>query len=261
LAAAPDRGSLTIVGSGIRPGLHTTPEARRRIERADSVLYLLAEVAPTRWLEQLNPSAESLAPLYRAGRRHADVYADILTTILDRVRQGLDVCIVFYGHPGVFDQTTHEAVRRAREEGYPARILPGVSAEDCLYADVGLDPGANGCQTFDATDFLVRHRRPDVGVPLVLWQVSVVGGNRTTATVDRDGLRVLSERLADLYGADHGVVVYEATPFPVGRPTIERLEIRELPSAKVTGLASLYVPPKAIPERDPEVMRQLGMDA
>ena len=46
-AAAEGRsGSLTVVGSGIRPGLQLTQEARVRIERADIVLHLLAEVGP-----------------------------------------------------------------------------------------------------------------------------------------------------------------------------------------------------------------------
>ncbi len=194
-------GSLTIVGAGIRPGLHTTREAIARIKGADKVLYLLAEIAPIRWLQELNPSAESMEHLYRPGRPFAEVYDDIATTILDHVREGLDVCVVFYGHPGVFDRTSYDAVARARAEGFSARILPGITAEDCLYVDLELDPGATGCQSYDATDFLVRHRRPDVTVPLILWQVGVVGGSRTTGEVRRAGLEVLAERLEELYGA------------------------------------------------------------
>ena len=113
-AASPDHepgrtGSLTIVGTGIRPGLQTTQEARARIERADKVLYLIAEDAPTVWLHRLNPSAESMAPIYRPGRRYLDVYEEIVTTILRWVRRDLDVCAVTYGHPGVLDESTSEA--------------------------------------------------------------------------------------------------------------------------------------------------------
>ena len=252
-------GSLTIVGTGIRAGLQTTRESRLCIERAGKVLFLLAEVAPTGWISALNPSAESLAPLYQPGRRHADVYEDIITTILSWVRRDLDVCVATYGHPGVFDQTSHESVRRARAEGFPARILPGVSAEDCLYADLELDPGEHGCQSFDATDFLTYGRRPDVSVPLILWQVSVVGSPLTTGTVNRSGLQVLAERLEELYGPDHEVVAYEATPFPVGSPMIERSTVRDLADARVTGLSSLYVPRRSKPVRDEAMMTRLGL--
>ena len=127
MAAEPDQpsGSLTIAGAGIRPGLHATRESIARIRSADKVLYLLAEITPITWLEELNPSAESLDDLYQADRPFAEVYEDIVARILDHVRKPQEVCVVFYGHPSVFDRTSHEAVRRARAEGFEARILPG----------------------------------------------------------------------------------------------------------------------------------------
>ena len=223
------------------------------------MLQLPPEITPITWLEELNPSAESLDDLYRADRPFAEVYEDIVGTILDHVRKPQEVCVVFYGHPSVFDRTSHDAVRRARAEGFEARILPGITAEDCLYVDLELDPGAAGCQSFDATDFLVRRRAPDPAVPLILWQVGVVGGTRTTGEVRRLGLSVLGERLEELYGAEHELVVYEATPFPVGRTMIERCAVSELGDAGVTGLSTLYVPPKGAAPRDAEMMARLGM--
>jgi hypothetical protein len=72
-------------------------------------------------------------------------------------------------------------------------------------------------------------------------------------------MSVLGERLEELYGAEHELVVYEATPFPVGRPMIERCAVRELADAGVTGLATLYVPPKGAAHRDAGMMARLGM--
>jgi hypothetical protein len=37
-------------------------------------------------------------------------------------------------------------------------MLPGISAEDCLFADLGIDPGIYGCQSYEATDFLANGR-------------------------------------------------------------------------------------------------------
>jgi hypothetical protein len=87
----------------------------------------------------------------------------------------LEVCVVFYGHPGVFVQPAHEAIRVARLEGFTARMLPGISAEDCLFADIEVDPGVYACQSFEATDFLVRKRKFDPRSPLVLWQIGSIG--------------------------------------------------------------------------------------
>jgi uncharacterized protein YabN with tetrapyrrole methylase and pyrophosphatase domain len=250
-------GSLCIVGSGIRPGLHTTQEARARIERAGKVLYLLAEEAPTGWIERLNPSAESLTPLYQPGRDRAEVYEKLVTAMLDWVRRGDDVCMVTYGNPAVFDQSSHEAVRRARAEGFRAKIFPGISALDCLFVDLGLDPGEDGLQSFDATDFLVSRRLPDTSVPLILWQISVIGVTRTTGTVNRAGLQILAERLVELYGEDLEVIVYEASPFPVGRAMVEPCSLKELPGA-VTGMSTLYVPPVAKASPDPAMLERLA---
>ena len=52
---------------------------------------------------------------------------------------------------------------------------PGISAEDCLYADLGLDPGTVGCTHFEASQLLFYRRLIDTSAWLVLWQVDVVG--------------------------------------------------------------------------------------
>ena len=51
----------------------------------------------------------------------------------------------------------------------------GISAEACLFADLGLDPGTTGCQSYEATAFLARTPPVDTEAVLVLWQVSVLG--------------------------------------------------------------------------------------
>ena len=135
-----------------------------------------------------------MAHLYWPGRPYLDVYADMVATILTWVRRDLDICAVSYGHPGVLDQSSREAVRRAGAEGYETRFLPGISTLDCLFADLELDPGVEGCQMFDATDFLVNGRRPDVAVPLILFQISLIGVTHATSEVNRNGLRILAER-------------------------------------------------------------------
>ena len=253
-------GSLAVVGTGIRPGLHLTQEARTQIEQAQDVFFLLAEVTPTEWIRQLNPAAESLLPLYRPGRERDEIYEEIVETVLARVRRGRAVCMVTYGHPSVFDDSSHEAVRLAGEEGFRARMFPAISAMDCMFVDLAIDPGGLGLQLFDATDFLVFRRIPDVTVPLVLWQISVIGRSRTTGTVNRRGLQILAERLSEAYPPGHEVVVYEASPFPVGRPLIERVAVEKLEGAGVTGLSSLYVPPSSSARADVEMRKRVTSD-
>jgi uncharacterized protein YabN with tetrapyrrole methylase and pyrophosphatase domain len=252
-------GSLVVVGTGIQFGNQTTQEARREIERADKVLYLFADPAPVPWITRLNPTAESLTRLYAEGKPRNETYAQIVQEILSWVRRGLRVCTVFYGHPGVFVTPSHEAVRRARSEGFDARMLPGVSAEDCLFADLGLDPGDVGCQSFEATTFLLYHGEFDTSIPLILWQIAAIGERAGATKLNRGGLEILLDRLAERYGPDHDVVLYEASPYVICEPTIQHVPVMELDPARVTGMATLYVPPKREPDPDLEMFDRLGI--
>jgi uncharacterized protein YabN with tetrapyrrole methylase and pyrophosphatase domain len=252
-------GSLTVVGTGIELAVHVTPQALAEIQRADDVPYLVADAATGAWLRSLTPRARSLKHLYQPTAHRAVSYEAIVDELLSRVRAGLRVCAAFYGHPGVFVQPSHEAIRRARAEGFEARMLPAVSAEDCLFADLGVDPGRTGCQSYEATDFLVHERRIDPTAALVLWQVGGVGDRGYPPEATPEHLQVLVDTLLASYPADHEVVLYEASPYPVCPPFVSRLSLAELPTASVPMLATLYVAPAAPPRRDLAAMRSLGL--
>jgi Tetrapyrrole (Corrin/Porphyrin) Methylases len=237
-----------------------TPEAAEAIEHADEVLYLVAHRFAAEWLERANPQSRSLHALYAPGKHRAETYAEIVDELLDPVRAGRDVCAVLYGHPGVFAYPGHEAVRRARAEGFRARMLPAVSALDCLVADLGIDPGATGLQSYEATEFVVHRRRPDTAATLVLWQIGVIGELGYALEPSRDKLRVLVECLRRSYPADHETIVYEASPYPlVADPFVLRLPLEALPDAEVPLLATLVVPHARKPRRDRAAMTRLGI--
>jgi uncharacterized protein YabN with tetrapyrrole methylase and pyrophosphatase domain len=210
-------------------------------------------------MQQLRPGARSLHPHYRPGRLRAEIYEDIVEEILMPVRRGLRVCAALYGHPGVFSYLGHEAIRRARAEGFRAEMLPAVSAEDCLFADLGVDPGQTGCQSYEATDFVVNRRSVDTTAALVLWQVTTIGERRATMAPNPQGLRVLADYLCALYPADHEVTLYEASPYPVADPIIRKTRLGELPATELSPLATLYVPPLRRPRPDPAVLERLGL--
>lgn len=236
------RGSLTVVGSGIQVVAQMTLEARLAIELADKVLYGVDAVT-ARWISRLNPSAESLDLLHQPGLPRCATYRKTVERILSEVRGGRQVCAVYYGHPGVFVFASHESIRLARQEGFPARMLPGISAEDCLFADLGLDPGVCGHQGFEATDFLIRNRVFDPGSPLVLWQVGSIGELGYGSKPNLNGVNVLVETLGPVYGLGHPVYLYLAAQFPVCRPEIERVPLGRMAEGRINPFSTLYVPP------------------
>lgn len=255
------RGSLTFVGTGLTIAGQVTQEALSCIEDAEKLFYLASNVTTSRWIESLNSSAESLHDAYQDGKLRERTYAEMVERILAPLFQGRRVVVALYGHPGIFVNPSHEAIRRARAAGYEASMQPGISAEDCLFADLGVDPGERGCQSFEATDFLLRRRIFDPTSTLVLWQIGGIGvfDFHSRPLWSRQGLAVLQRELLRHYPADHEVVIYEAVPYPTLPPKILRVPLAELAGAEISIRSTLYVPPLPDRESDPQMRAALGM--
>lgn len=255
-------GSLTIVGTGIQFVGDLTLAAKAWIEQADKVLFATADPVTGEWLRTLNASAEPLFYDHDKDtyQRRREMYREVVARILAEVRKGFSVCVVFYGHPGVFVDASHEAIRQARREGFNARMLPGISAQACLFADLGLDPGRNGCQSFEATDFLIRSRQFDLYSALILWQIALIGYlGFDQEEVNQVGIEILAEHLQRHYGPDHEVTVYEAAIYPVSKPLIQPVHLHQLPQTTFSERATLYVPPKGPAPVNAEMMARLGL--
>jgi hypothetical protein len=252
------RGSLTVVGTGIQLG-QISLQARAALETADQVFYLVADPVTERWIGKLTRAAQSLQPYYGPNKDRLTSYHEMVDRMLDSVRAGHEVCAAFYGHPGVFVYPAHEALRRARQEGYAARMLPGISAEDCLFADLGIDPARTGLQSYDATDFLLCGRRPDTSSALLLWQPSVVGEPGYRTNCHRRGLRLLVTCLLRHYQPEHEVILYEAAAYSLCDPRMDRIALAELPQADVTPGCTLFIPPQRKPVPDRKLAEQLGI--
>jgi uncharacterized protein YabN with tetrapyrrole methylase and pyrophosphatase domain len=247
-------GSLVCVGIGMTLGSHITPLARSYIGNADVVFTGTSDGVIELWLAQMHPDVRSLQSLYREGKPRSETYQQMIETLLTEVRAGKRVCGAFYGHPGVFAFPTHKAIEIARQEGYFAHMEPGVSAEDCLYADLGIDPGKYGCQHYEASQYMLYRRRIDTSAHLVLWQVGVAGdlslARFSTGAAYR---QVLVDVLARDYDLDHEVILYKAVTLPMHQPRIERLLLRDLPAASVDTHVTLVIPPGSSLQADPTV--------
>lgn len=259
MSTPPVTGSLACVGIGITLGSHISPLARSHIEKADVVFMAVSDGIVELWLKEMHADVRSLQGLYAEGKRRMQTYRDMVATILAEVRAGKRVCAVFYGHPGVFAWAPHRAIKVARDEGFRAHMEPGISSEDCLYADLGIDPGAVGCQHFDTTQFMLFRRNVDAGAWLILWQVGLAGeqsGRRfATGAAHR---QVLLDVLARDYPADHEVIVYRAATLPMQSPRMERLPLSALAQADLTMSDTLAVPPSRPLQPDLEIQARLA---
>ena len=248
------KGSLLVVGTGLKAGGHLTFEAQSAIKNADKVFYGEGNPLIVYQINALNPNAQTLGDLYGKGKPRNITYSQMVDRIMTALREGLNVCAAFYGHPGVFVYASHQSIRLARAEGFEAQMLPGISAEDCLFADLGIDPAKYGCQSYEATDFLIYRRVFDPRSTLVIWQVGIIGhsdyqGKRFAPK----GVDLLVEVLLEAYPAEHQAIIYEASQNALLLPRIEPVQIGNLAEADLTLISTLVIPPdprKSIPDME-----------
>jgi uncharacterized protein YabN with tetrapyrrole methylase and pyrophosphatase domain len=252
---------LDVVGLGYNVGGHVTPESRSVLEQADRLFYLVTDPATAAWLRTLQPAAVSLHDCYRPGEAGIDASHRMVERILEPLTERLSVCAAFSGNPAIAMHTTHAAVARARALGFRARMFPAVSFEDCLVADLGIDPGQMGRMMYEATDFVLRPRPLDVTSALVLLQVGAIGERvyREGDAASRRGLRLLREVLGRSFPGDHEVTLYQAPQLPVADPEVVALPLDELERSPVHVNSTLYVPPLERPRRDPAMLARLGL--
>ena len=242
---------LIVVGMGIRVVGQFTPEALAWIRKADEVLYVVNNPIAEEVIKTLNPEgAKSMAHFYGENKPRMDTYREMVELVLSRVRAGKRVCLAADGHPGVMVYATHEAIRRVRAEGLEARMLPAISTEDCLFADLGIDPVV-GCQSFEATDFLINVRHIDPYSHVLLWQIGGLGDfTFKRHAFDLKALPQLVQKLMRYYRPDHLAYLYEAAIFPGVEPMIRSGTLGDLQYAKPTPSSTLYIPPVSAPPPD-----------
>lgn len=257
------QGSLACVGVGMMLGAHLSPRARGHLDDAEVVFTLLSDALVELWVQQLRPDATSLQPFYdeaqREGQSRRDSYRGMVDAILAPVRAGKRVCAVFYGHPGVFASVPHRAIAEARAAGFEAGMEPGISAEDCLYADLGIDPGSVGCQHYEASQFMFYQRRIDPSAYLVLWQVGIAGDRTLRRFATGPAYRrLLVERLCRDYPPEHRVIAYEAATLPIVAPRAEGMALSALVEADLRLETTLVVPPAMPMQRDDAMLARVA---
>ncbi|MBV8634961.1 MAG: hypothetical protein JO002_10760 [Burkholderiaceae bacterium] len=257
------KGRLVCVGTGMRLGGQITPIAQSHIESADVVVGAASNIFQRRWLQGLAREYICLARHYDVvkedGKNRRDTYRNMCAAIMDQVRAGKTVCAAFYGHPGIFACIANLAINQALAEGYEAHMVPGISAMDCLVADLRMDPGSYGLQSMEATQFLIYQRQLDPTSMLILWQIGFTG-DLTLKRFDTEParLQILVDKLAKHYPLDHEVILYEAATNPFEKTRIDRLALRDLPAAELKQITTLVVPQALAFVRDEETIAKLN---
>jgi len=254
------KGSFTAVSTGILLAGHISVRAKKCIEKADVVYCLVANYLAESWLKKINNNVISLQPHYGEGKHRRTSYEGMVEEILSSVEQGLDVCGAFYGHAGVYSWVPHEAIRRVKKAGLYAQMEPGISAEACLYADLGLDPGTSGVQSCEASQLLFFGQSPNIYNYVLLWQIALAGEyTARTFKKDADKINILVQYLLKWYPENHKVILYEAASLPLESPRIDEVCLIELPKQNIELHTTLVIPPAKELEVNEEILRMMGI--
>jgi uroporphyrin-III C-methyltransferase len=236
------KGRLVIAGCGLHPG-HMTLETVSQISHADHVVVVAPNPLSVQHIRSLNASVENLGRFYGNDRTRMQTYRLMAHRMVELVEQGKNICAVFYGHPGIFVLSTHLASNLLKQAGYPVSMLPGISADACLFTDLDIDPASSGCQSYEATQFLLTRRTIDTGAALILWQIGLVGEHTLKShSPGEKGLFAISQLLLEHYSPAHQICLYEAPTLPGFAPRKDWISLSQLASSDVQPITTLFIP-------------------
>lgn len=231
---------LIVVGSGIKSIAHITEETKKIIQSVEKVLYLVNEQHIKEWISREAKQAESLDAIYFSTPKRIDAYTKITDHIINEYSNHATLCVIFYGHPTVFADSALNAVKQIKNAGGNAVILPAISAMDCLFSDLQIDPGDQGCFTIDATELLIYEYQLDPAVHNIVFQAGNLGQHNQEKTIKLD---VLRSYLENYYPDDTQLCLYEAAVLPTHKPKINWITINQLTEQQPTFSTTLYLPP------------------
>lgn len=202
--------------------------------------------------------SESLEPIYFSENDRQSSYDKIRDKILTELEAYNFITVVLYGHPTIFADPGLQAIIAAQKNSIETIILPGISIENCLYADLKVDPGQFGCFHVEATELLLYDKIIDPTAHLCIWQPGMIG-NRSAPKPHQKSqhLKLLKRKLKKYYPDDHISIIYEASMYPGVEPRIHKFPLYDIEDQTIGTLSTLYIPP--LPQRKPdlEILNQI----
>jgi len=127
-------------------------------------------------------------------------------------------------------------------------MIPGVSAVDCMFADLEFDPAQYGCVMLEASDYVLTNRKVDTTVPLVLWQVGVVCVREFSFGKSNNNVDLLKERLLVDYNPDHPIICYVASTLAGSNPQVQVGTIDNLELLDINASTTCLIKPTGVSE-------------
>lgn len=239
---------IYIVGIGMLGQHQLTREVEAALRRCKEIFVLHYEPTLIKYFAEFCPNVIDLSSSYQQGAAREKIYETIGHRVLMAGQANPPVGLALYGHPVVFVSPTNVIVRQSEALGLRTKVLPGISAMDCLFVDLNLDPAADGLQMYEATDMLLRQRPVQPDVPCLIWQIGSVGNLRYSTEpnfLKPEYLTRLKDYLLRFYPGEHEAVIAVTPVIPIAKPKLLRVVLRELDKMydRISSVDTLFIPP------------------
>ena len=198
------------------------------------------------YVADLGPDVVDLGAAAEAVEHRVVAYRRMAAEVVSAALEQPPVCFATYGHPTMYCYPTTLIQRAALVLDLKVKVLPGVSFLDTLLSDLGMDPGFDGLQLYEATDLLVRRRPLQPDVSAVITQAPMVANAYNRPAERRlDHLQLLQQYFAETYPITHEIVLVTSAPHPLLDPEINVVPLGSLAAALLAAsqLCTLYIPP------------------
>ncbi len=237
---------IFVVGLGTMSWLQITHEAKQSLELCKKIFFLHTEphwVQP--YLERLCHDVVDLDAFYKEGEDRILAYKGMTKAILAEARVRGPVGVALYGSPMVFVTPTRLLTDLAPRLNLKIKVLPGISAMECMFVDLGVDP-SDGFITYEANDLLLRRRPLLSDIHTFIWQVGGVESElfaRANSRPERF-IRLRDYLLAE-YPEDHEILIITCATLPNVKPQITKAKLSQLQykNQEMHQGATLYLPP------------------
>jgi precorrin-3B methylase len=239
---------IYIVGAGVKGYVQLTREAEDVIRKCSTVYLVNTQAELTQYLvEKLACNVIDIGNEYSEMGYRGDTYRRMASRVLENTGKGLPpVCFLTSGHPTMLVTPTQILLAEAASKNLRVKVIPGVSALDNIFADIGFDPGPRGFQSYEATDLLLRGVNLNSEVPLFIWQVGSIGTFLYSSRKSKPEQFVdFKNYLGRYYTSDHPCFLLRSSTFPFTKSECIGLTIGTLEDlgSKLTLMHILFIPP------------------
>ena len=157
---------------------------------------------------KLKLQIHDITPIYQSGAISSQVYRRIAKKVLDLGRRHGRTVFVQYGHPLVYSKPSELIIRESKKLGLRTIISPGISSMDQILCLLGVNIGLRDVQICQAGHLLMKKKRLNPHMDLVLFQPGTLGRERLCLSLGarRTGtrqFRKLQRHLEKFYPKTH----------------------------------------------------------